>query len=339
MLTPQDVHITFFDIKKCGFYKLRENDSLFGGVDDILTQLQAWSAGAELSRTKLFDPGEDSDDDPVYLFGLKKGAAGWLVATWNEVHHTESGVASVSMNSKVGEEKVHMNGVVENSIPGYATYFWIIPDRNLLATVRFSNKSGQQGLADYLERFMERYSRYAVIAARDGKDVAIGYTNLRDAIPIQNVKPRFKTLLHHKPGTVEFFIDRVAQIKRVVRRAHLTTNTVLQTTIWQNMIKLIHGEANRANVTDQRVYVEVDYQPTVVELAQMIDAENALQHRGHDDLGFVFDGESKPHWLSGTRASGVISLNVERINEAAVSMDSLLQALQDNRNDILQFLR
>lgn len=339
MLTPQDAHITFFDIKKCGFYKLRDAAPLFGGVDDILTQLQAWSAGAELSHTKLFDPGEDSDDDPVYLFGLKKGAAGWLVATWNEVPHTESGVASVSMNSKVGEEKVHMNGVVENSIPGYATYFWILPDQNLLATVRFSNKSGQPGLVAYLERFMERFSRYAVIGQRDNQDVAIGYTNKRDGVPIQNVKPRFKTLLHQKPGTVEFFIDRVAQIKRVVRRAHLSTTTVIQTTMWQNIVKFVHGEANRANVSDQRVYVEVDYRPTVVELSQMIDAERALQHRGHDDLGFVLDGEQKPHWLSGTRASGAITLNVEQINEAAVSMDSLLQALQDNRNEILQFLQ
>jgi hypothetical protein len=339
MLTPEEVHITFFDIKKCGFYKARDRSPMFGGVDDILTQVQQWSTALDLSQTKLIDAATDTDEDPVYLFGLKKKAASWLVATWNEVPSSVSGVASVSMNSKVGDAKVHLNGVVANSIPGYATYFWIIPGRSLLATVKFSNKSGQPGFAAYLGTFMSRYCRYVVLENRNGIDAVAGYTNTSDRKVITNIAPQFKTKLYHKPSVIKFFTDNVATIRRVLRRGHLSSASTVDTSLWQNFIKFVHGQPNRANVTDQRVYLELDYRPTAAELIQMIEAENQLQHRGYDDLGFMFDGDSKEHWLSGSRAAGVISLNVKRINEAAVDIESLLLALQDNESEILKFLQ
>jgi len=88
------------------------------------------------------------------------------------------------------------------------------------------------------------------------------------------------------------------------------------------------------------VYIELDYRPTLAELEEMIEGEAAAPEvSGWDDMGFVLDGESDPHWLSKEHAAGDFILNVERINEEAVDIDSLLQALEDNQQNILNLLQ
>lgn len=85
MLKPEEVKISFFKIHRCGFYAHGANQPSFSSVDDVLTQLQQWTDGEELSMTRIHDPNGREDENPVYLFGMKKQGPNWVFATWNEI--------------------------------------------------------------------------------------------------------------------------------------------------------------------------------------------------------------------------------------------------------------
>lgn len=101
----EEVKINFYSINKCGFYFRGNDNPDFGGIDDVLSQLQKWSKGIDLSLTKISDPSASADQLPVYLFGLHNTTDSWVMATWNEVPATESGVPSIRRDSKVARPK------------------------------------------------------------------------------------------------------------------------------------------------------------------------------------------------------------------------------------------
>jgi len=340
MLRPEDVKISFFKISRCGFYAHAAVQPEFSGIEDVLTQLQMWSDGSDLSATKIFDPSEKLDENPVYLFGIKKKASSWVVVTWNEIPSHETGIPSVPMKAKVGDTKVHMNDLEGDSIPGYATYFWIIPSQNVVATIRFkTGRSGQGAMVSYVGRFMSRYMSYSILGTHNGESAVVGYTDEGDQIP-KKVRPFFRTNVFQKPNRLDFIFQNVANIRRVVRRGHVTTTNIVDRDFWQAAVRFVYSPRNAQNVVKERVYVELDYRPTLQELTAMVEAEAAAPEvSGWDDMGFVLDGESDPHWISKEHAAGDFTLNVKRINEEAVDIDSLLQALQDNQQNILNLLR
>lgn len=336
----EEVKISFFKVAKCGYYTHGAVQPSFSSLEDVLLQLQDWTKDTELSLTKIADPSGIADDHPVYLFGIRKIQNTWLFATWNEVPSTEAGVSSVSMNSIVGAPRVHANAIVKNSIPGFATYFWAIPGRNLIATIKFAGgRSGQSSMASYLGRFMSIYMRYAITENRGNNQVTvIGHTDKGDRVPM-NVRPAFKTYAYQRPNRAASILSNVSRIRKVVRRGHITTDKVVSRAIWQGAMKYIRSNQSPGHVVKQRIYIEVDYRPTLVELKAMIaEEESDPDVAGWDDMGFLLDGDSTTHWLGKEHATGVFPLSIERIDAESVELGSLMKALHANANAIMAIL-
>ena len=187
-MQQEQAKISFYRVNKCGFYEWGAAAPAFGDLDDSLEQLHKWANGVELSQTKIANPAGKEGGMPVYLAGIEKHGDSWIFATWNEVPATEGGVASIAMNSVVGAPEVHINGIKPNSIPGYATYFWALPQLGVLASVRFNHKvSGQQEMRAYLERFLALESEYAVEGQNeDGALSIVGYRQ-REGEPVMKL--------------------------------------------------------------------------------------------------------------------------------------------------------
>lgn len=340
----ETVKITFYKIEKCGFYAWGSKQASFGGISDTFEQLRDWSNGMPLSLTKLFDAGGANEEMlPVYLAGIVGRGNEWVFATWNEVPAHEGGVASVSRDSPVGAPEVHINEIAANSIPGYATYFWVIPQRSVIASIRFvHNVSGQQGMRAYVERFLARESRYVVEGQNElGEDVVVGYAE--DGAHVHGVQyPKFRTLAFVKDGQKQYILDNVGRIKRVMRRGHLTVQNRVQRAQWDGLVSFFRGRRSDDHpvVADKSVFIEMEYQPTEAELREIFQREEENEDgRMWDDVGFKFQGEgSKEYWLRRALASDSFIIPIERTNEEVVDLDVLAQSLNDNRRRILAIL-
>jgi hypothetical protein len=343
MRQQESVKITFYNVHRCGYYQIGYDTPDFSSLGDVLMQLQSWTNGVALSLTKIADPGGNNEEYPVYLLGIERHGDEWAFATWNEVPSHESGVASVKLDSKVGAPQVHINGIEPNSIPGYATYFWAVPNEGLIASIRFKHKSnGQERMRKYLKRFMAIFTSYVVRGEdSEGNITVIGYTNTEDGKPTK-AKPYFKTTPFVKPAQRSFLLENHHRIRKVVRKGHVTVTNGIHRSWWQNTIKFLHGSKEAASQTfvDKRFYVDLEYQPDRDELASMINAEEQEpEGAGWDDMGFVMSGEpGKIHWLGRNNASGDFNLMIERIDDEAVNLKFLLHVLRQNKSHILKLL-
>ncbi|WP_295755977.1 hypothetical protein [Undibacterium sp.] len=342
MKRTEEVKVSFYNIDRCGFFQRSNSEPLFSSIADVLTQLATWTSGVDLSKTKILDANPDKGY-PVYLLDIHKTGSEWVFATWNEVPASETGVASVSSNSKVGTPEVHMNEIAPNSIPGYATYFWVLPDEKLLATLQFQHKvNGQKQMQNYIHSFMSHYMSYAVIDV-DAPDEyrVIGYTDPNDGKVKSNVRANFKTAAYVKTGPVEFILKCHASIKKVVRRGHVNINSVSDRKIWQSFIQFVRGNKNNAyQLINQSLYVELEYQPELDELKRMIEVEiKEIRADVRDDIGFIMEGDaSKIHWISKAGAYGNVELEIDRVDEESIKLESLLSALNANKRKIMSFL-
>ena len=246
------------------------------------------------------------------------------------------------MNSQVGAPRVHINAIVANSIPGYATYFWVVPGRNVIASVRFVHTvSGQRPMREYVERFLATESPYVVSAQNgDGEDVIAGYA--QDGRNIERVLyPKFRTVAFVKRGRSEYVINNYARIKRVIRRGHLTVANAVDRRAWEGFIGFLRGRRPGQNqvVVDKSAYVELEYTPSQAELREMIAAETEADESGPwDDMGFKLQGEKQVYWLGRSTASDTFLLPIERINEEIVDLNQLAETLNDHRARILRLL-
>lgn len=337
----ESAKISFFRVDRCGYYRHGESAADFGHLGDVFSQLRDWSAGVELVDTKLAEAGERADQQPVYLAGIHNDRNSFVLATWNEVPSHEAGVASISLSSKVGRPKVSLNALPPNSIPGYATYFWVIPSRNLVATIRFGRPvSGQTAMVGYINRFLQQYTAYAIWDKKGTPDsTVVGFTDKGDGVPLK-VRPKFRTSAFVKPGLREKIVQDRLSIAKVIRRGHLSTTKQTDRAIFQRFVQFLRSEGPTSSAVHQSAYLELEYTPDERELQAMITAEDAdLDAFGWDDLGFTFKGEAgKIYWLGRSSAVGDFTLPVERLDEETISLPSLLNALNDNRAQILKLL-
>jgi hypothetical protein len=342
-MAVEDVRVTFYTISRCGFYPWGMENPIFGGINDTFNQLEKWGSNSELSLTKLLDPAPDDDELPVYLLGIQPSDTDYVFALWNEVPSADGAFTSVSMNSIVGAPQLHLNALTAGTIPGYATYFWVVPDQGVIASIRpMGNTSGLKAMEGYVKKFLMLKSKYAI----DGKNekdeyTVVGHTNKGDKVPL-NAHPRFHTTTYKKRGRRPYLLENHARISKVIRVGHVTLDKTVDRGILQSFVQFVRGDANQANhITGVRkAKVELEYTPTEAELIAMMEADDADQDGTRwEDLGFELAGDAnKIIWINKSRASDTFSLEVTRQGGDIISLQSLADSLKDSRNHLLKLL-
>lgn len=342
----EEIHLAYFKVKRSGYYRFGEETRSFFQPAEMLNEIQTWAQGKDLGLTRLYNPPAGSDVLPVYLLGLEKSGDDWVIAMWNETPHHKAGVPSIMLNSQVGQAVVHMNGVVKNSRPGFATYFWWSTDKDVLASIRFRhNVTGQVALRDYMRHYLDHESSHVIAghgpATQGGSIPIVGYTNLPDNLPLK-VYPRFETEAYRRPGgDREHVKANVSRITKVIRKGSLEVTAVQDRVMFENVVRFLRrqtvGAAALTNTRDVRV--ELAYTPDATELDQMIAAQDQAPERAWDDLGFTLKGEpNKIYWVGRSTVRDEIMIPILRTNDELVDLKHIASELASRRTHLLKFL-
>ena len=342
MIQDEPARVTFYSVDRCGFYTFRGRQPEFGGLAETCSQLAQWAQRKPFSLTKLSDPVEGSDLLPVYLLGIIPMGEDWLLGCWNQTPARDGRVTSISMNSRIGRLEVHESELEPGTIPGFATYFWIVPRRNVVATVTFDGAAaGRAAMQSYLRDFLAYASPYVVEGADEsGDDVILGYTDQDDGVA-QNLHPRFLLHTYAKGGQRAHILARHTMIKKVIRVGHITLENQVQRNNFQRLVSFLRGDVNQNPAVGgtRAARVELEYTPSREELVQMMEAEDADETgERSDDLGFVLRGEQGIYWLSKSRASDSFTLTIDRTGEM-VDLQSIADTLMAQRAGMLRLLR
>jgi hypothetical protein len=343
----EEAKVNFYAINRCGYYKYGNQEQEFSDVADMLSELQAWVAGKELGETCTFDV-EEGDYSRTFCYDVAKHSNGdYLLITWNESPSTEGHIASVSPHAPVGGADVEMTELPAGYIPGFATYFWFIPEHNVLATVRFQHvQNGHRNLNIYIKEFLAKFTRYVVSEYNDESDECeiAGYRRSSKEI-ITKLFPQFRSSRYRKPGQIEFIQENCHNIRKIVQKNLLSPYVKApDLSFIHRLFRRFHGLDKLDGTQEEvRFKYEIEYSPTPDELGHIIETwtenENNEESTKWDDIGFQFINDSETYWLSHSSVRDEIEIDVKRDNEEVVNAASLLNALHGRRRHLLKILQ
>ena len=324
----EEAKITMYKITACGYYKRREPEvPQFGSLSTTLGDLRHWIAGKLLRETKTY--GVDADTKPpTYVVDVTEYHGDWLLTLWNELETTDGKVASIDGLAQVGRANVTMTQFGEGSIPGFATYFWFMPDVGLMATIRFQHASGgQPSMNKYLKSFLSQFSANVVLAEEEienGEISIIGY-RASPSTAVTQYKPQFKTELLRKLGPIDFLLEHAEKIRKVSKKEVLKIAERPKRDWWQTLLANLHLETPNAPPHEVKVNYEVEVGGlNTDQLQTIVDAWQA-EDQGSNNYGFDLRGESgRTYWLDHAFVKDSVTVDVQRQNDEIVVAESLM---------------
>ncbi|MCK2179023.1 hypothetical protein MUN35_04790 [Hafnia paralvei] len=335
--------ITFYRIKKCGYFLYGASEPAFSNCSEMLMDLNAWAAGKTLKETKTYEANDEVL--PSYLLDVQQRGDNVVLLLWNEVPSTDQNVPSVEENAHFGTGPgVIMNSIQAGSIPGFATYFWFIPSKNLVASIKLNHAlTGQKAMQCYLHSFLKQSSSHVVaesVAKEDGgHEVVIrGYkvNPMDDELPNKKHYPQFVTGLVKNPGKHDIIRENAANISKIEKVVELDLAKADELSLWQSL--LVSMNISHAQTADVSTKIKYELSPNVdlQDIDGMIDDWNENNDTNSCDYGFVFKGDSKMYWLSRSLARTKFPLNLERQDAEFVTSSSLLEELVGKRDVIFR---
>lgn len=333
--------ITFYTIDRCGYYARGNSNPEFSAIKDTLNELKTWAFQDEmtLGQTCTFSPDDYNEDiAKTYCFNLIDiNQDDYLLTTWNQIPSVEGQVASVPSLEPVGEAEVSLTELPEGSIPGFATYFWFIPEREIFACVQFHNQmNGRRNLERYLREFLAKATKYVVTNA---EEACVGYRKNEDD-GTRMLYPQFNSFLYKKIAEIDYLRSQREQIRKIIRKDQLYFSVQQDRQWWQTMLSTLGvSEPHQPVEESLKFKFEVNHCPSEEELNEIIAAW--LQESSHtkwEDTGFRLEGESQIRWLSYSLAKAEVNLDILRDNEEVVNAESLLEKLVEQKDTLLALL-
>ncbi len=339
----EKVKIQFYRIAKCGYYRYGRNTPEFGSISAFLDELSSWvrSNNKSLSQTCTYELEDGEDEYRTFCFDLVKNIQtdDFVLILWNETPTNEGRVVAVDGTQAVGNAEVHFTDLPEGSIPGYATYFWFIPEYNVFASIRFDHSLviGKKSLDRYLKEFIAKFTSFVVTEEKDDGIEIVGYSNNDEEV--YNLNPHFTSFLYKMPGRIEYIKNNVDSIKKIIRKNELNPQVVLHRNLWQKMLEALRiVPSNNILTTQVKIKYEIPFTPNREEIEEMVAEWKANHESKWDDIGFKFEGDAKIIWLSHSIAKDEFEINVTRDNDEIVEAESLLNALIDIRPVALRLI-
>lgn len=338
----EEVKVTFYKVHACGYYAQRGKDAAFGHLAAILPQLQRWADGKQLAHTKTYEVSDGSSVVPTYLVHLVPHEDTWLLTLWNEVPSNDGKVAAINGQALVGRADVSESEIEEGHIPGVATYFWMLPEQGLIASVRFQHPTtGNIPMNRYLTGFLSSFSEHVVLGEPDGpNEIKIEGYSPDEETPASSYRPKFKSEIYRKTGPVDFIVANSSRIRKIKKKDTLQLHIAPDRSFWQKLLEMVNLDSSRRSELEVKLQYELEINGmTREEIESVVNRwrQEDFQDVG-TDYGFVLSGDSKVRWLGHEHAKDTFEFEVVRDNAEIVNPVALLAELARRREQLLGLL-
>ncbi len=339
----EKIKLKFYQIERCGYFKYADDEQHLTNVSDTLDDLKDWISNKTLSETKTTNILTAATERlPVYCVGVEKSINGtYLLVTWNEIASTNGSVASINKDEPIATASSHVEQteLPDGNIPGFATYFWFIPEESILATIKFGHiENGHIGMNYLIKGFLTRYSKYTVgriipIEERENESTEeyeiLGYGNSTE--PDNQLHPYFTSKLKKLAGKIDFIKRQRSDITKMIRKTTLSTTIANELSLFEKLMYKV-GMSNAPALNEEvELKYEIKTQPSSQELEDIITSWQEDHEEVWDDVGFMIKGEANPLWLSAEVPSKEIEIDTVRNNDEFVNFAELLKELDKNK--------
>lgn len=333
-----EAKIKFFDIKKCGYFLRGNSQPTLSSMDDTLMQLDAWAKdGREFVNTTCYEADPDNDLRNTYFCDLQTNDLNGdsLLILWNEVANDNGIVYGMPPMERPGQTDMLTTGFGSTpAIPGFPSYFWFIPRQNVFATVRFTHSmQGKSNLDHYLNGFLANKSSYRV---ENNEGTVIGYSaNGQPTNNSSRLHSKFHAVGRKQEELEAELLTNLHKIRRIIRRETLSYTVEDDRRTLERVFSGLLGNMPTFQQT-RSITHELQFEPNEQQLRQILSNFSELNTNSSiRNAGFIYN-DGKRIMLNGASVSFSAEINVNREENQIISPQRLLQALTQQRSDLLR---
>ena len=330
--------IRFYKITQCGYYE--HSNFHFGNISEVLDNLKSWIAGKALNETQTYSVDPENNESNLlrtFCYSIDSKSGEYLITTWNENADVGGKIASIDSLGITGSATIETAEISEGFIPGYPSFFWFIPSKNIFATIQFNTRlNGRKNLDVYLNEFLSTRAKYVIYDEENGENKIVGYGESEENC--FHLTPKFNSTLYKQPGEIEFIKQNRESIRKFIKKDKLKLERTETTNRWQTVYRFFTGQTPATSCSiEPKVSIELEMTPSENELENIISQwQSDIESYPIGDVGFTLVGHPQPYWLRQSIASDEFELDVHYSGqEILVPSDKLLEELQRRRNSIL----
>ncbi|MDB4837817.1 hypothetical protein OAH87_05045 [Marinomonas sp.] len=353
MSKKMNCEIQVYDVLHCGLYETTETGqrSRKSGAKHVLLfpelindlKFFAYDQNLKLGETCTYSVSPEIE--PAYCFDFQKVGDSYLLALWNEVNMGDSGYQSLDGTQSVHGLKVKKQSKSPNNIPGFMTYFWIMPGKNKIATVkiwegkRTSAPLGTRQFNQYIIGFFKNKCSHLLDYTDDNGEKCTGFSesprlNSGTDRRVSNVrlKPFWATGYAKSEADISRLKDKCGDITAVMRDIKLKDiETVTQQELLNAMKTIFRVPPKELLKTKKFRFKGPVNGLNKSEINQFIDDYDANDYSDDYNMGFKISGEQSPIWLAGCfrKEEGTVTVDM-RPNDNLPNVNSLLKSLKRN---------
>ncbi|MDR1488764.1 MAG: hypothetical protein LBI26_03420 [Holosporales bacterium] len=340
----EEIVVTFFKIHKCGFY--RSGKKIFGSLEDLLPDLKKWAEAVQLMTETNLLGGETEDASgneyrDIFYYDYCEANKNSLLVLWNRLPDILGSVPTLSVNRKTGDNtQCEITNLPKNSIPGTASYYWFLPEKNCFATIARKNKtSNVKGMKLYLQTFLATRSQHCSYEKKDDGNEIKGYIEPKKQKILTDVTPYFQASRATRKGQLEFITSNRTKIRKIIRKQKVTKELKSRQNIGRKLLIAMGLKNPKVENKEFNTSYEVAYTPTELELKELISEWEDSNATDYDDTGFVLIRDSKTHWLSGEISRIKKDWEVKYKDAEILEPQELLKLLNTYKDELLAVLK
>lgn len=342
------MRVFVYQLEKCGFYR-SDDDSTpeFGRLSEWWPEFVGWvKAKGDYQATCTFS-NENRVPPRVYCASSASDEEGnFGVALWNEAPGDERGVAYLPPEGEVGDLQAEFQDVEVGSIPGWARYFWFMPDKSLVVALVPENLgayrgAGMNSAAYYFYNYLRWHSSYVrvrEIERERGKiDVRIrGYCRIDSEEVDGTLKPRFSTSQFKTSAPLREMKDRVQDIRKYIVNSSVEVPRPDHRGQLHQFLDSLMSFAKQDRTQDiQKTFrMELDWHPDREALQQAIDDWKRHEHGDNYWVGVKFKNDGRIHRFDEAVGRSSVELTGSWVNEPLWTQQDLVRAWQRARPEV-----
>lgn len=317
------ISVQFYNCSEMGLYPIKRGES-DNESPLVMNSIETWKEFTKwVNDEKLFTEtatyGKNTYKHIYRTFCLSfrklKEVEGYLLITWNEAINNNGALYSINANSPASNPEVREDVVDPSQILGYPSYFWIIPEKEIVASIKPQNANSLVGTANlqaYIKEFIRSFSKYAVELETDDSESERRYTYEINGEPTR-LFPRFSLRVRKSVNQSVDLLENYHSVRRIVHKKSIEHEGESL-----SQLELLMYKARKAmglgrvpsddEVQQSKLYestdwkLEMNYNPeSEEELDQLIQSWNKRYEKDPElaeELGFKLKGNNDVVWLS-----------------------------------------
>lgn len=353
--------ITYFDLKEFGFYRLRqgkEPEYLDGTIPEVLSSLSNWLDGKQLRNTIPWDTDTNQKRTKVFCrsYKIDPSTNDVVIVLWKAVGDSAGNVHAAYANSDVGSDTsgdltTSKDAAGTEVIWGQPCYYWIIPNENKVASIRFANSIADiDSLCHYIKAFVDfrghfpnkkasEFSFYHPVSNREVKVKKFTFEYEDENKKTFSANFKIRTQLYRKASSTLNFNQIAKDVTQIVYRETISAKEDDSRPSWVKMFDIL-GSAignNKPPLSSQRhIEVVVDASPDGDELTELVERYNEKYDDaiGWNNIGLKLGGRNESTmWLNEFVLRD--ELLIDKIDSEIYTSEQLWKAISEQRQRLI----